>query len=127
MLQHIYAHCRNDAHRSLTKRYTDLTSCEYKFVDSYEQFRDKTPDKILILGEPEQLNAIRDLVVSSIPSLAEEAHLIRGQFFVEVLNPQANKQLALEALCKETGVSGFWAVVIGDVVVIHDHGGEFLF
>ncbi len=37
--QKLYAVCKTPAHRKLVERYTEITSCDYVFIDSYEQFR----------------------------------------------------------------------------------------
>jgi len=57
---------------------------------------------------------MHDLVVAQIPNIKQIAHLIRGEFFLEILHPKANKEVALVELCKNMGIKMEEVVAFGD-------------
>ena len=120
--QTIYACCRTDAHAQLCARYEELTSCTYEYrSDEYRSFRGGEYSKILVLArEGDELDALFALLQARLT--AAEAHLVRGNFFVEVLHPAVNKGEGLRGLCAALQVD------LGDVVAMGDgdNDAEFL-
>lgn len=55
---------------------------------------------MLVLASEPSLDALSELL----RSLAPEAHLVRGNFFIEVLHPRVNKGAGLVGLCKKLNV-----------------------
>ena len=39
LVQKIYARCNKDDHWRQCQAYADLTTCQYIYIDSYDQFR----------------------------------------------------------------------------------------
>jgi hydroxymethylpyrimidine pyrophosphatase-like HAD family hydrolase len=116
----IFARCEeaHPEHRELVRRYQELTSCRYVLIDSYEQFRGTEPDKVLVLADEAALSELERTLRAALPEWLDEhaprAHLIRGDFFLELLHPEANKALALHELCTHIGTPLSRAVGFGD-------------
>lgn len=108
----IFADCRTDSHRKLCKRYEVLTSCKYEYVnDGYTKFRNFEIPKILILVEEEDLDKVYNEVTAMFSSTST---IVRGNFFVEILNPKVNKGVGLHGLCSSLKIPLDQVVAFGD-------------
>ena len=95
----IYVRTQSPTHRALAARYAALTSCDYTYVESYDAFQDREDVfKVLLLDDDPA--ALYSRLTAAQPELLQAAHLIRGEFFVEVLAVGVNKATALAALCE---------------------------
>jgi len=108
----LYARCKNEEQMNLTKRYTKLTNAQFTYVSSYEELRNIEPFKLLVLTS--NVQPMYETIQKTLVEHKQKAHLIRGDFFVEVLNPQANKEYALNELCKKIGIKIEEVVALGD-------------
>jgi len=116
--RHVYARCTTEEHWELTRAYRAITSCTHDFVDSYDSFRGRRPDKILVMTN--DVDGMYDALAQH--EIGKVAHLIKGFFFVEVLDPQVNKLSALNALCDHLQVKLSEVIGFGD----GDNDQEFL-
>ena len=111
----IYAVCKTDAHRALTRRYATLVGLDdaHTFVDSYDVARARGPPlKLLLMGD--EVDETVELLNRGLPDGV--AKVVRGSppFFVEVLHPDVNKGLGLRRMCEACGIEPDECVVFGD-------------
>jgi hydroxymethylpyrimidine pyrophosphatase-like HAD family hydrolase len=60
--------------------------------------RDTPLSKILVLVSESELDAAMAILEAHVPK--QTGHLIRGNFFIEILHPAINKGIGLAGLCK---------------------------
>lgn len=92
--------------------YFQQTSTKYNFLENLNQFSGCTPSKILFVGEPSEIdkqeNYFRDLWKDSI-------YICRTwDYYLEFLNPLANKGIGLKILAREYGLELSQTVAFGD-------------
>ncbi len=75
--------------------------------------RSNTPiSKILVLIDEANLDSTMALLQARLKS--DVAHLIKGNFFIEILHPSVNKGEGLKGLCASMGVPLAQVVAFGD-------------
>jgi hydroxymethylpyrimidine pyrophosphatase-like HAD family hydrolase len=65
---------------------------------SSASIRGTSLSKILVLVSESELDAAMVILEAHIPK--QTGHLIRGNFFIEILHPAVNKGIGLAGLCK---------------------------
>jgi len=109
----LHARCKKLDDYLLTMRYVELAGSQYTYVTSYQQFRDCEPHKLLILTNG-NVQDLYDMICQSLPEVQKLVHLIRGDFFVELLDPHADKGIALQQLCQHLGIPLSEVIAFGD-------------
>ena len=86
--------------RGVAERYRRMTACVYETFDSYAPLMGSSPTKLLVFCDdgPEAVGALYDRLAAVVPP--GSAHLIRAEFFVEVLVASVNKGVGLAGLAK---------------------------
>jgi hydroxymethylpyrimidine pyrophosphatase-like HAD family hydrolase len=77
--------------------------------------------KVLVLArEGDELDKLQSLLQQHLPH--SDAHLVRGNFFFEILHPAVNKGAGLRGLCEKLQIPLSEVVAMGD----GDNDAEFL-
>lgn len=114
----ILARVTTPSHQNFVSRYIELTSATYEMIGSYRELPEESLDsayKILIFGEeddiPELFRVTKELVKKDGNALA---HVIQGDFFVEVLHPEVNKGRGLVEISKLLDLDLEHVIAFGD-------------
>ncbi|MBD3345640.1 MAG: Cof-type HAD-IIB family hydrolase [Chitinivibrionales bacterium] len=100
----------------LSTRWIDLyyqqTKTEYNFIDSFDTLRKQSPFKIIFVGDPGDLDKEE---VTLKKKFSESVYIVRSwDYYLEFLNPQANKARGLKALADAYGIDLDNVVAFGD-------------
>ncbi|NLG18713.1 MAG: HAD family phosphatase [Fibrobacter sp.] len=101
---------------SSTQPWIDLyyreTSTVFNFIESFELFRGKSPSKIIFVGEPPEI----DKQESFFRTLwGDSIYICRTwDYYLEFLNPHANKGEGLQSLARSYGLSMKDVIAFGD-------------
>lgn len=100
-----------DQETEFTKRYIELTSCKYKLIDNLYQVNSSV--KVLFNSSRiDELNRIKEKIEKQFPN---ELHVFFSKpTYVEVLNREANKGLAVQELAKILGIKREEIIAVGD-------------
>jgi len=99
-----------------TSRWIDLyieqTSSHYQFVESFDHLKGNSPSKIILIGEPEML----DIHENYFKNLwKNEVYICRTwDYYLEFLDPQANKGSGLQALANAYSIDMKNVIAFGD-------------
>jgi Cof subfamily protein (haloacid dehalogenase superfamily) len=103
---------KNLKNRSWIDLYYQQTSTEYVFLDTFDQFSDCTPSKILFVGDSSEIDKqeayFRSLWKDSIYICRTWDH------YLEFLNPLANKGTGLKKLAQAHGLDLSQTIAFGD-------------
>lgn len=92
--------------------YVQQTSTKYNFLNTFDQFSGCTPSKILFVGEPSEI----DRQETYFKNLWKDSIYIcrTWDYYLEFLNPSANKGVGLKMLAQAHGLDLSQTVAFGD-------------
>ncbi|MBD3319483.1 MAG: Cof-type HAD-IIB family hydrolase [Chitinivibrionales bacterium] len=92
--------------------YYNQTRTEYNFIDSFETLRGRSPFKIIFVGDPKELDREEESMKKTFDG---SVYVVRSwDYYLEFLNPQANKARGLEALADAYSVDLDDVIAFGD-------------
>jgi Cof subfamily protein (haloacid dehalogenase superfamily) len=96
-----------------THLYTEETGVEYRYVDHFYALAGVAPSKIIYVGEPSYIDELEGRFRSMWS--AGEVYICRSRdYYLEFMNPEANKGQGLKALCEAMDINLSDAVAYGD-------------
>lgn len=95
-----------------TDRYTRISSMEANLRSDLQSIALKGATKILFYNEPEKVRKMEKKIMESLKGKLN--YHISKPFFLEVINSNTSKGIALEALAKNIGISSHEVIAIGD-------------